>query len=74
MNHKLKSLLIVFLLLAVLTAIGFFMGGGITGASTAYSVACFDNSDCNDQISTTEDICKNQGTEYALCINKPKER
>ena len=72
MNHKIKSLLIVLILIVMLAAIGLFVGqGGITGASTAHSVACFDNEDCNDKIEGTEDICKNPGTEFALCVNRP---
>lgn len=74
MNYKLKSLLIIFVFVAITAMVGFFIGGGITGAGIAHSVACFENADCDDKISNTEDTCKNPGTEYALCTNKPIEK
>jgi len=42
---------------------------GLTGA-VVNDVACFEDADCNDNIAATEDICRNPGTEYSLCVNK----
>ena len=74
MNHKIKSLILIFVFVAMIAIIGLLVGqGGITGASTtAHSIACFEDADCDDKISATEDICKNPATEYALCVNKPR--
>ena len=72
--YKLKSFLIVVVLLAIIIFISFFISDpGITSASIAKHIACFDDSDCNDHISGTEDICRNPGTEYSLCVNKPNK-
>ncbi len=37
---------------------------------TACRIACYDDSDCDDRISATADVCKNPGTEFSLCVNK----
>lgn len=75
MNHKTKSFLLVLLLLGILIIIGLFtnLNQGITGSTVVKSVACYENRDCDDKIEGTEDICRNPGTKYSLCVNKPVE-
>lgn len=75
MEHKTKSVLLVSLLLVMTVAIGLFVnyGGGITGAVVTEEIACYEDSDCDDKIEETEDICRNPGTEFSLCVNKVKE-
>jgi len=74
MNYKLKSILFILLFVAVMVSIGLFANfdNGITGSATGGSIACYENSDCDDKIERTEDICRNPGTEFSLCVNKPK--
>ena len=68
-----KSVLVILLLLAVLVVIGIVMSKGtLTGATTANTVSCSSNADCDDKIADTEDLCRNPGTEYSLCVNKPR--
>ena len=57
-----------------MVAVGLFLGfnQSIVGGSVAKTVACKDNSDCNDWISATQDICRNPGTISSLCVNKPR--
>ena len=73
MDHKTKSFLLVLLLLGIMVTIGFFanFNEGITGTMVADTIACYGGSDCDDGIEKTEDICRNPGTEYSLCVNKP---
>jgi len=75
MNYKIKSLVLVLAFIAVLATFGFLIGdeSGITGASVATETACHTNEDCNDHIDSTEDLCRNPGTEFSLCVNKPKK-
>ncbi len=73
MNHKLASLLSVLVLLGLVVVIGFFVGeDGITGSFTEV-ISCYENQDCDDHIENTEDLCRNPGTRYSVCVNKPKE-
>lgn len=39
-------------------------------SGTACRVACYDDSDCDDRISATADVCKNPGTEFSICVNR----
>lgn len=72
MEHRLKSTLLVLLLLGILLVIGLIVGSeGITGGMVAKSVACENDGDCDDGVEATEDICRNPGTEFSLCVNKP---
>ena len=73
MDHKTKSFLLVLLLLTIMAMIGVFanFSEGITGNMVVDSIACYDDSDCDDRVEETEDICRNPGTEYSLCVNKP---
>ena len=60
---------------------GSITGAAVVGSETAVpkigcqgracSVACHSNNDCDDAIPATEDICRNPGTEFSLCVNKP---
>jgi hypothetical protein len=62
----------IVLLIGVIGVIGFMMGGnsGVTSAIVAETVACYEDSDCDDRIAQTEDICKNPGTNNALCVSR----
>ncbi|MEW5896217.1 MAG: hypothetical protein AB1668_00860 [Nanoarchaeota archaeon] len=74
MNHKIKTILVIIVLLSIIAAIGLLLGKeGITGGTTAKMIACYENGDCNDKTDSTEDVCKNPGTEYSLCVNKLKD-
>jgi len=71
MNYKLKSLIVLVVLLGVVASLGMFMNGGsITGSSITPDIACYNNQDCDDRTAGTEDVCKNPGTEFSLCINR----
>ena len=71
MNYKTKSILLVFLLVILMVGIGVFTNyEEITGATTSKKIVCYENSDCDDGLKETEDICRNPGTEYSLCINR----
>ncbi len=74
MDHRIKSWLIVILFIVIMVGIGFLLGSNqsIVGGSVVKTVACSDNSDCDDRISATEDICRNPGTINSLCVNKRK--
>ncbi len=77
MNHKLKSFLMLALLFVIIASIGFFASkGGMTGGAIGDivgKIACYQDQDCDDKIAETQDICRNPGTEYSLCVNKPLE-
>tara|TARA_Y100000310_G_scaffold313062_1_gene360985 strand:+ start:245 stop:469 length:225 start_codon:yes stop_codon:yes gene_type:complete len=74
LNYKIKSALLVLFLVSLVVFVGVMVGQeGLTGASTVKTVACHDHADCNDKISQTEDVCKNPGTEFSICINKAKK-
>ena len=70
-----KSIVTIVALFAIVTVLGIVAvdDGGITGA-TLTNVACFHDKDCNDGINATQDLCRNPGTEYSLCVNKPVEK
>ena len=72
--YKLKSLIIVFLLVGIVGMMGLILSHeGFTGAMITHKVSCYNDADCNDRIAETADVCKNPGTEFSLCVNKPKE-
>ena len=74
MNYKTKSILLVTFLISLVVVVGFLVGQeGLTGATTTKTIACYDNEDCDDKISQTEDVCRNPGTEFSICINKAEE-
>lgn len=77
MDHKVKSILKIVLLLVIIASLGLFAskGGitGVTGGAVTEEVACYADQDCDDKMANTEDICKNPGTEYSLCVNRPIE-
>ncbi|MFH1682487.1 MAG: hypothetical protein ABIA37_01700 [Candidatus Woesearchaeota archaeon] len=74
MDYKIKSIVLVAVLLVMMITIGFLVNinQGVTGAVVTKSIACYDNSDCDDKIVETEDLCRNPGTEYSLCVNRPR--
>lgn len=39
----------------------------------ACRIACYSDQDCDDTIVQTNDICRNPGTEYSVCVQKPKK-
>lgn len=71
---KLKLVVLAIGFIVVLAAIGFVLSSGssgsLTGATVSGQVACYSNADCSDNIDCTEDICRNPGSEYSLCINR----
>ena len=70
-DQKIVSLLVVVAVVVIVAVIGLLMGtNGITGAAVA-QYACYDDADCNDGITATQDTCKNPGTIGSLCITKP---
>ena len=46
------------------------IGCGDVRSGYACRVACYSDEDCDDNIPQTEDICRNQGTENSLCVNR----
>ena len=72
MEHQTKLVLVVVLLVAIVVVLGFTVSKeGLTGGAIVGSIACFEDSDCDDGISATKDMCKNAGTTDALCFNSP---
>ncbi len=71
--HRVKSAIMIVLLIGVIGIIGFMMGGnsGVTSAIVADTIACYENKDCDDRITQTRDICMNPGTINALCVSRP---
>jgi hypothetical protein len=71
--HKAKSAAFIFVLVGICVAIGFIVRDemSISGATVANTIACYNNSDCNDHIEATEDLCLSAGTPSALCVNRP---
>ncbi len=49
------------------------IGCGEERSGYACQIACYADEDCDDDIPQTEDLCRNPGTEYSICINKPKK-
>ncbi len=73
MHHTLRSIIVILVLLGIVIALGIVVGTeGITGATVADTISCYNHEDCDDKIAATEDICKNPGTIGSLCINRPK--
>ena len=75
MNHKIKSTLIISFVLVMMFSVALVinLNEGITGAVVSEKVSCYVNSDCNDKIENTEDICRNPGTVDSFCVNRPKD-
>lgn len=73
--HKIKSFIYILLLVGVLVAIGVIIRheAGLSGATTAQTVACYEDADCNDRLDATRDVCYNPGTINALCMNRPEK-
>jgi len=74
--HKIRSALYILVLMGILVAVGFIVTnreGALTGATVVNTVACYENSDCNDHIDPTKDICLNPGTTQSLCVNRPEK-
>ena len=75
MHHTTKSILVVSFVIVMMFAIGLMLNlnQSITGAVISGSPACYVDSDCDDKIENTEDICRNPGTQDSFCINRPKD-
>ena len=72
MHHTVRTFIVILVLVGIVVALGIVVGtNGITGGTVVNTIACYNNDDCNDQISATEDICKNPGTIGSLCVNRP---
>ena len=71
MERKELYLIIAVAVTFVIIASVLFSASGITGGVIIKSVSCFEDNDCNDHNEETIDLCKNPGTEYSLCVNKP---
>ena len=68
---KVKLAVTIFLLVAVVVVLGLMVKKeGVTGGTVIKGVTCYENADCEDQNLNTEDICRNAGTEYSLCVNR----
>lgn len=39
----------------------------------ACKIACYQDKDCDDRIEQTDDICRNPGTTYSLCVNRVRK-
>ena len=74
MDYKTQSLITISVLLLMMVAVGFYIGSvdpQITGASVAPLCKCLQDSDCNDNNATTQDMCVNkEDCEKAYCANK----
>ncbi len=74
MHYKTKSIFLVLVLAVIMVGIGLFTNyEGITGATVTKEIVCHEDIDCDDGIEETEDICRNPGTEFSLCVNKLRE-
>ena len=64
-------------LIGVMALMGFVISSGssesLTGATVSEQVSCYSDADCSDKIDCTQDICRNPGSEYSLCINRAIE-
>ena len=74
--HRIKSAIMIVLLIGVIGVIGFMMGGnsGITSAIVADTIACYEDKNCDDRITQTQDICMNPGTINALCVSRLEKK
>lgn len=76
MITRTKFLLKIVLLITIIVFMGVLTGKGgmtvVTGGLVTDQVDCYNNLECNDQISSTEDSCRNPGTIYSSCVNKIK--
>ena len=71
MNHTVKVIVLIVVLVGIIVTLGLVVGkGNLTGATIAKNMACYEDQDCSDSIEATEDVCKNPGTEYSLCVNR----
>lgn len=73
---NLKYVLLIAGLIGVFALVGIIIGresSSITSAFVAENIACYEDSDCDDHISETKDVCKNPGTWEALCVNRPEK-
>lgn len=75
MEHKIKSMMLIIVLIIIIAVVGVLVSNenGITSGSVVKTISCYQDSDCDDRMSETKDICKNSGTEYSLCVNRPIE-
>lgn len=48
------------------------VGCGEGRSGYACRIACYADEDCDDNISQTEDFCRNPGTANSLCVNRVK--
>ncbi len=67
-----KVLITIFgIALLLLLAVSFLSeGDSLTGTIVVGEIACYDDKDCDDGIAATEDICRNPGSEFSLCVNR----
>ncbi|PIZ51765.1 hypothetical protein COY27_02480 [Candidatus Woesearchaeota archaeon CG_4_10_14_0_2_um_filter_33_13] len=71
MVDTVKIILIVVAVLAVASILAVSIKtDGLTGGTIIKKVSCYNDHDCDDHNSLTEDFCKNSGTEGSLCVNK----
>jgi hypothetical protein len=70
---ELQHYVTIFALLGIFVMLGVAVGteGTITGA-TVTEVSCTSDADCDDRIVGTEDVCRNPGTRYSICVNLVK--
>ncbi len=73
-HHKSTVITVVtaFVLMASIGVVFTRFQPGITGASTTdLAIACYSNSQCNDNVACTIDSCKNSGQSISFCSNRP---
>ena len=75
MNYKTQSIITIAVIAAIMISIGVVVGtvgNDITGAVVKEG-ECYNDADCNDNNSMTEDICLYaESCSAAKCINKKK--
>ena len=72
---NLKYVLLIAGLIGVFALVGIIIGreGSLTGGAVMDNIACYEDSDCDDHIAETKDVCKNPGTTEALCVSRPEK-
>jgi hypothetical protein len=76
MDYRTQSIITISVIVVMLLAVGFSMGmidNSITGAPIAPICKCVENKDCNDDNTTTDDVCVDkEDCEKAYCLNNQK--
>jgi hypothetical protein len=66
-----KKLIFLVGLIAILGVVSILVNNdSITGSTVLEVISCYDDTDCNDGIDKTKDVCKNPATKESICVNK----